>query len=80
MNKIYQIVLDGYEGSTDATDHLIKWVRSDMTLDKIKTEINKVYSDVVAVEIIDLPGDWEFGIDCELYDHKVFEEIKEIEK
>jgi hypothetical protein len=29
MARSYQVTLPGYNGATDETDHLVKWVRAD---------------------------------------------------
>jgi hypothetical protein len=58
---VYQVTLQGFDASTDATDHLIKWVASDIGV--YRNDLQKFFNCLVeTIDKTDLSLD-DAGID-----------------
>ena len=53
MKKVYGVVLEGFEGGTDHTDHLIEWVQADNKL-AVTDHIIGLGWKWISIELIDL--------------------------
>ena len=64
--KTYQITLAGYDGGTDETDHLIRWINAD-SKELVDTHIKNNNLDVIDMHTIG-PFTEEEGVDLTLKD------------
>ena len=61
---VYQVVLEGYKGGTDETDHLIKWVASTVGAPSVRF-LSLLWGPVMDIEPTELTLD-DAGIDLVL--------------
>lgn len=60
--KAFEVILEGFDGSTDKTDHLVKWVQAEL-IEHVKAMLSCLNSPVREINEIDMR------------DHKLFDLI-----
>lgn len=74
--RCFDVTLRGYDGDTDTTDHLVKWVLAP-DLDTLKRWLSKMgmrlHSDPYDMGDYAAQYDWADGIDLKLFENGTFE-------
>lgn len=57
--KTFEITLPGFDGATDETDHLVKWITSDQNEENTLKKIKSIHPNVMS--IVEIPVDIKDG-------------------